>query len=78
MSEWRPGPSGNRVQDEANRKAFDYIYELRGRNGGTGTRPKAAAAAGMTCTANFIGGFKVGGTTYYNMTFKNGLLVGMS
>ena len=78
MAEWRPPTStGDRVQDEINRKTYDALYELKGQNkNGTGTRPQAEG--GMTVTARFVGGFTVGGHTYYNMTFKNGLLVGMS
>jgi hypothetical protein len=79
MAEWRPGPTGNRVQDEANRKAFDYLYELRGQNKATGTTAQPASG-GVTVTVNIATGFTVGGNNnvYHNMTFKNGSLVGVS
>jgi hypothetical protein len=78
MAEWRPGPTGNRVQDEANRQIFDHLYQLKGAQSPPVVNGASNNSTGMTVTASFVGGFLVGKNTYYNMTFQNGRLVGIS
>jgi hypothetical protein len=74
---WYPAPTGNAAQDDTHRIMFDNLYELRDQQAENAAQP-AAALSGITGTAFFSGGFSVGATTYYNLTFKNGVLVGMS
>jgi hypothetical protein len=73
---WYPAPTGNAAQDDTHRIIFDNLYSLRLQNENP-TEP-VQQPSGITSTAFFPGGFQVGGTTYYNLTFSNGVLVGIS
>lgn len=71
---WYPTPSTPRA--DTDRIIFDHIYRLAEASNGS---PDAAAKnTGMTLTVAFAGGFQVGGKTFYNMTFRDGILVGVS
>ena len=41
-------------------------------------QPTPTSGGGITTTVNFSGGFTVGGTSYTNMIFQGGVLVGFS
>lgn len=71
---WYPTPSTPR--GDVDRIIFDNLYRLEDAAKTNGK--SATPTSGMTVTARFAGGFQVGGKTFYNMTFQDGRLVGVS
>ena len=72
---WYPTP--NSPREDTDRIIFDNLYELQDSMSKSASSAKAGAS-GQSLTVFFPGGFQVGSTTYYRMTFQNGSLVAVS